>query len=269
MKNSLLKNILVIGTLFATWVLLSGAPVSAADSLEYYASNQVYKAFGKENIEAFVKATGIKVELKTASSSSCTYALMNGNCDIASTARALYRKHRDYGYQQTPFCIDPIAVIVNAKCGVDNLTEKQLQDVFSGDITNWREVGGPDLPISIVVPSRDTAANKNFRRQVMKHKDMVHDFMSYSSTGVIEAVKNFPCGTVSFTSRGAAEYDKGIKIVKIDGKSPSDKGYPYYQIFYYITKGEPMEAVRKSMDFSFSTEGKKIIRDHGMVPIER
>ncbi len=103
----------------------------------------------------------------------------------------------------------------------------------------------------------------------MKHKDIAHDFMAYDSTMVIEAVKHFPCGTVSFISQGAAMHHKDLKILKIDGLSPNDEDYPYFQVFYFITKKEPDGNLKKFIDFAYSEEGKKIIRTNGMVPISR
>jgi len=267
MKHTGIVKIILISALLMTWALLPESDVIAQEQVKYSCSSQVYAAFAKEHIEAFTKASGIEVAVKTASSGSCLYNLGRGFCDIASTARKLYHRHETYGYREFPFCRDPIAVIARKECGVDNLTEEQLQDIFAGDIVNWKEVGGADLPIMIIVPGVDTAAHKNFRRQAMKRKDIDHDFMAYDSTMVIEAVKYFPCGAVSFISQGAAVHYKELKILKIDGRSSTDADYPYYQIFYFVTRGEPEGNVKKFIDFAYSAEGAKIIKQNGMVPI--
>ena len=259
----------IIGTLLAAWAASPVAAAGVEKTLKLYSSNQVYKAFDQEQVEAFSNATDIEVKVKTASSDSCVYALMSGFCDIASTARAMDRRHQDYGFLQVPFCRDPIAVIVNDKCGVENLSETQLQDIFSGSISNWKQVGGPDLEITVIVPSSDTAANKNFRRQVMKDRDIEYDFMAHDSTMAIEAVANFPCGAVSFISRGAASHEKAVKVVNVDGKSPTDKDYPYFQTFYYVTRAESSDAVKQFLDFTFTDGAKNLIRKNGMIPIEK
>jgi len=269
MKKAKLLFPIIIVAFLAAWAVSPVAAASVEKTLKLYSSNQVYKAFDKEQVEAFSNATGIEVKVKTASSGSSVHALMSGYCDIASTARAMYRRHQDYGFLQVPFCRDPIAVIINNQCGVDNLTEQQLQEIFSGGVSNWNQVGGPDLEITVIVPSTDTAANKNFRRQVMKDKDIEHDFMAHDSTMAIAAVAHFPCGAVSFISRGAASHEKAVKVVRINGKSPTDKDYPYFQTFYYVTRAEPSDAVKKFLDFTFSDGAKKIIRKNGMVPFER
>jgi len=269
MKRIGLFKIVFITLLLGAWILVPASTVLAQEVIKYSCSNQVYAAFSKEQVEAFTKSTGIEVDVKTASSGSCLYNLGRGFCDLASTARKLYRRHEVYGYKEFPFCKDPIAVIARKECGVDSLTAEQLQDIFAGVITNWKEVGGADLPVMIIVPGEDTAAHKNFRRQVMKHKDIAHDFMAYNSTMVIEAVKYFPCGAVSFISKGAAVQHKELKILEIDGLSPTAEDYPYYQIFYFITKKEPEENLKKFIDFAYSEEGAKIIRKNGMIPLSR
>jgi len=249
--------------------LFSASPAIPQDILRYCCSNQVYAAFSKENIEAFTKSTGIQVAVKTASSGSCLYSLGRGFCEIASSARKLYSRHEIYGYSEFPFCKDPIAVIAKKNCGVESITEEQLEDIFAGEITNWKDVGGNDIPIMVVVPEPDTAAHKNFRRQVMKTKEIEYEFMAHNSTMVLEAIEYFPCGSVSFISRGAAFQHPEIKIIQINGLSPTDTNYPYHQIFYYFAKGEPQGNLKKFIDYTYSEEGARIIRKYGMMPIGR
>ena len=64
-------------------------------------------------------------------------------------------------------------------------------------------------------------------------------------------------------------HHKELKTFKIDGLLPTDADYPYYQIFYYVSKGEPTGNLKKFIDYTFSEEGQKIIRKYGMIPIAR
>lgn len=241
----------------------------AQETIRYSCSNQVYRAFEAEKIAAFEKETGIKVDVYHASSSACALRLMSGYAEIASTAREMYSNAMDYGFHQVAFCKDPLAVIAKKECGVTDLTEEQVQAVFSGEITNWKEVGGADLPVTIIVPDKDTAANKNFRRFIMKQKEIQEDFVTKDSTMVIEAVRYFPCGAVSFISGGAAMHYPELTEVKISGLAPQDPAYPYFQVFYYLTRGVPTGAVKQFIDFSFSPESKTMIRKNGMIPLDQ
>jgi phosphate transport system substrate-binding protein len=249
----------------AIFVFFNGS-VFAQETITYSCSNQIYKAFEKENLEEFTKATGINVSVYTASSQSCVNRLIHGYSDIASTAREMYHRHTDYGYEQIPICKDPLAVIAKTTCQVENISEEDLRGIFSGEITNWKEIGGADLPVLVIIPDENTAANKNFRRQVMKDKEIKHDFITYDSTMVLEAIKHFPCGAISFISRGATIKYEEIAAIKIDGVSPSDKDYPYFQTFYYVTKGAPTETAKKLIDFTTTGKGREIIMKNGMLP---
>lgn len=269
MKFKVPTKTIPVFLLIALWSIGAVSAVNAQEVIKYSCSNQVFEAISKDHIEAFSRETGIDMEVKRASSSSCIYSLGRGFCDIAGTARKLYQRHEIYGYREYPFCKDPIAVIARKECGVDSLTEDQLQDIFAGEVANWSEVGGADLPVRIVVPAEDTAANKNFRRQVMKRKDIAHDFVAHDSTMVMEVLKHFPCGAVSFVSLGAAEHHGDLKTIKVNGISPVEAGYPYYQIFYLVTNKEPEGSLKKFIDFVYSEKGTKLIVENGMSPISR
>ena len=260
--------VILVVAVFVFLVMVSGPRVSAQNTLSYSRSAQIYEAFGKEALEAFTKESGIKVESHISSSASAVYRLMNGFSDIASTTRELDRRHRDYGYVQIPFCKDPIAILTNAQNPVGEISESQLQEIFSGDITNWKEVGGPDTPIIVVVPGEDTGAYKNFARQVMKRKEIAYDLMTYRSTMAIDVVEHFPW-SISAIAQGAAVDNKAVKVLKIDGRLPRDNNYPYSQIFYFITKGEPKGPAKALIDFVFSDKGLEIIKKRGMAPVLR
>jgi phosphate transport system substrate-binding protein len=254
--------------ILASTAIFTGS-VFAQETLTYSCSNQIYKAFEKENLEAFTKATGINVSVYTASSQSCVNRLIHGYSDIASTAREMYHRHTDYGYDQIPICKDPLAVVAKKTCEVENISEEDLRGIFSGEIKNWQEIGGADLPVLVIVPDDNTAANKNFKRMIMKDKDISHDFITYDSTMVLEAIKYFPCGAISFISRGAAIKYEEIAAIKIDGLSPSDKNYPYFQSFYYVTKNGPSETAKKLIDFTTTGKGRDIILKNGMIPFSQ
>jgi phosphate transport system substrate-binding protein len=269
MKFKAISGMVMVALLLGVWAIAPVLSANAEEVIRYACSNQIYEAIEKEKIDMFTKATGIKVEVFRASSGSAAYRLTTGNCDLASTARKLYEGHEIYGYKEIAFCKDPLAVIAKKECGVDSLTEEQLQDIFAGEITNWKQVGGADLPITVIVPDKDTAAHKNFRRQVMKHKEIQHEFMAYNSTMVIDAIRHFPCGAVSFISGGATMHYGELKAFKINGMAVTDSKYPYYQMFYYVTKGDPEGNVKKFIDFTFSEEGLKIIKKNGMLPLPK
>ena len=202
------------------------------------------------------------------SSAAAIYRLMNGFSDVAGSARPLRFRYKEFGYLEIPFCKDPLAVIANKHCPIDTLTENQLRDIFSGNITRWKDVDGPDQPIVVIVPGELTAAYRNFARMAMEGKEIRYDLMSYKSTLVIRAVEHIPW-SLSFIAQGTAKDRQNLRIIKINGHSPKDTDYPYHQIFYYVTKGKPSGVVKKFIDFTQSQKGRATIEKKGMIPVFR
>jgi len=266
------KRIAILSLLIASLLFLGTiVPLTVADAdprIRYSCSAQIYEAFENSRIDAFTKETGIPVELFVASSKSCLYRVMQDMTDICSSTRAIYQRHKDYGLIEIPFCKDPLAIITKKSFAVKNLSAAQLQQIFSGGITNWKEVDGPDLPITIVVPGDATGAHKNFRRMVMTHQEIKYDYLTYKSTRVLEAIEELPAGAVSFISRGAQFTHPDIKVLSINGEKPGDENYPYYQIFYLVSKGEPTGQIKAFVDFIKSKKGQSIILERGMLPIK-
>jgi phosphate transport system substrate-binding protein len=267
MKRITIIKLSFILAISAVWTFIPVPKAVAQDGIKYRCSHQIFNALEDENLQAFTKETGIKVDVKAYPSDVAVNLLINGYCDIASTARQIDSRQEEKGYKQTAICNDPLAIIANAMCGIDNVTEKQLEDIFSGDIKNWKELGGPDLPIIVIVPAENTAANKNFMRFVMKHKEMKFSIMTATSELVIEQVKYLPVGSISFFSHGAALQHKEIKILTVNGISTNEANYPFIQTFYYVTKGEPTGQIKKLIDFTLSEKGSQIIKKNGMIPV--
>jgi phosphate transport system substrate-binding protein len=240
----------------------------AGQSLRYSASAQVFEAFENSRLKTFTKDTGIAVDLFVASSQSCVYRLLQDMTDVASSVRPLSQREKNFGLVAIPFAKDPLAVITHQSTPVDALTTEQLQSLFSGNVANWKEVGGPDLAVTLVVPGENTGAHKNFRRQVMRHNDVYYDYMTYTSTRVLEAIESLPPGAVSFISRGAQITHPKVKVVQIDGTKPGDADYPFYQMFHLVTKGEPAGSVKVFVDFLTSGKGRDLILERGMLPVE-
>ncbi|MDT8379456.1 MAG: substrate-binding domain-containing protein [Desulfotignum sp.] len=267
MKKSMFASCLM-SVLFLVLSLNVPMAAAAGQTLRYSSSAQVFEAFENARLDAFTNDTGITIDLFVAASQSCVYRLLQDMTDVASSVRPLSQREKDFGLVAIPFARDPLAVITHKSTPVDALTTEQLQSLFSGNVTNWKEVGGPDLPVTLVVPGEDTGAHKNFRRQVMHHNDIRFHYMTYTSTRVLEAIESLPAGAVSFISRGAQITHPKVKVLQIDGTKPGDTDYPFYQMFNLVTKGEPAGAVKQFVDFTKSEKGKALIIERGMLPVE-
>jgi phosphate transport system substrate-binding protein len=265
-RAGLVVRVISILTLVSS-MLMGGETVRAEEVLRYSCSPQVFEAFGNERLTAFTQKTGIQVDLGLYASSVAVDRLMNGLSDIASTAQRLTPLQKDSGLVESACCKDPLAIIVNAECPVSNISDTQLKDVFAGKITNWKDLGGPNKDIIVIMPGEQTAAHQNFSRDVMAGHTEVSDIVTKKSTMVIEATRRMPW-SISFTSQGAARLiTHGLKKLKINGLAPEDKDYPYHQAFSFVTRGLPAGSAKQFIDFCLSKEGRDIIRKKGMIPL--
>jgi len=260
------KSIMIPITVLMLAAFIAVPGVMAAEKIRYSSSAQVNDVFRGEGVSRFIKESGVEVDMFVCSSSSALHRLFNGVSDIASSAERLAPNHSEFGYVETPFCMVPMIVIANLETPVDDIREDQLRAIFAGEITNWKEVGGPDHDIIAIVPGKDTAAFKNFSMLALKRSEVKYDFMAHRSTMVVTSVVRIPW-SISFVTKGSADRDAAIKILKVSGQSYKGKDYPYIQTFSFVTKGEPSGLVKAFIDFAKSPASQQRMKESGIVPV--
>lgn len=262
-KNGFLTIFLFIFLIIG--IFITAKAVAQENNLRLSCSAQVAEAIGPVGFHAFEQASGVKLETHICSSEAAIYRLIHGHSDIAGTSQGLSYTQSDYGYVETPFCTDPIAVIVNSDMPINEINVRQLRMIFSGQISSWKELGGPDLNIMVVIPSEETAAYKNFNRRAMRYRGIRYDLMSYKSTSIIQVVGKFSTA-ISFISHGAAFGKPSIKNVRVGNYSINEKEYPFQQVFSFVTKGTPNGASKAFIDYWLSKSGQIILQEKGMMP---
>lgn len=267
MKRIFIHDFLMVIGFMAIWGYAPDSKAIAMDPLRYRCSHQIFIAFENENLQGFSRETGIIMNVRHYPSDVSVNLLVNGYCDIASTAQLKDFHVEHKGYKLTAVCNDPLAIVANIRCGIDNVTDEQLTAIFSGEVKNWKELGGTDLPITIIVPAKNTCAMKNFKRQVMKHKEIVFSIWTATTDLALNAVNHLPMGSISFTLQGADLHQSEIKVLTVNGISTKDGDYPYMETIYYVTKGEPSGEIKDFIDFTLSEKGSQIIKKNGMIPI--
>ena len=247
----------------------SPCTANAAETLTLSCSAQVYEAFRGEYLEDFQKRTGVAVNVDVVTSWAAVSLLSNGASDLAATAEGLQHRFKAEGMQEFPFCRDALVVITHIQNPVRDLTEDQVRGVFSGAIGNWKEVGGPNQPIRVITPAKDTAAYKMFSGMVMKGVDIAYYLSSAQSTVAANATRRYT-GAVSFVNQGALHgRTVAANVVRIDGLGPGDPEYPYYEVFSLVTRRNPAGSVKAFVDYAFSDEARRILTARGMKPIAK
>ena len=166
---------------------------------------------------------------------------------------------------------DGIAIIVNENSPITSLTKRQIEQIFTGDVTDFSAVGGKPGTISVYTRNTSSGTYSDFKDLAMKKRDYAKSSqkMAGNEQIVAEVAKN-PNG-IGYV--GLA-YDKapGIKVVSIEGSLPDKesvhaKKYPYARPTFYYTNGEPTGEAAKFIEFTLSDEGQKIAEKVGFVPV--
>jgi phosphate transport system substrate-binding protein len=236
----------------------------------------------QKEAEVFGKKSGKSITVIGGGSGVGIAALLEGTTDIAMASRKMKFdekvKCQEAGRAITEKIIayDALAVIVNPSNGVSKLTRAQLEGIFTGKITNWKQVGGADL--KIVPYSRETSSGtyEFFKEHVMLNKNYVNSILSMPATGAIVQSVSQTKGAIGYV--GLAYIEKTVKAlaVSFDGKNyivpnevtAKNKTYPIIRplFFYYDKKLESKNAPLVS--FILSAEGQKIVEQVGYVPLK-
>src|SRR5438309_10118151 len=183
----------------------------------------------------------------------------------AATAKGVNLKPTTVAY-------DGIAVIVNSANPIKGLTKRQVEQIFTGDVSDWSAVGGNAGKISVYTRNTSSGTYSEFKELAMKKRDYAGSSQKMAGNEQIasEVSKN-PNG-VGYVGLAYTKAS-GVKVVAIDGAMPSKesvlgKTYPYARPTFYHTNGEPSGLAKEFVDFTLSDAGQKIVAQVGFVPIK-
>ena len=171
--------------------------------------------------EGFKEETGIDVLVSGLGSSAGIEAVSAGTADIASSSRGLNADEQDLGLTPIVIAHDGIAAIVNDDNPVDNLSTEQLRDIYTGKITNWKEVGGEDLKIQVINRDEASGTREAFRTIVMDGTPFDRRSAVLSGTGQVRDVVSRSRGAIGYISLGFVESlnaKTSVKAVSEDGR---------------------------------------------------
>ena len=225
-------------------------------------SNALAEAFMKKNDKVTVSVGGN-------GSGEGPTAVNDGTANIGMLSRGLKDSENPSGFEQYVIGFDGVAVIVHPQSSVKELSMSDLADIFSDKISNWSELGGADAPIQCI--GREAASGtRGAFEEIVGIKDAAVYAEEQNSTGnVKQAVASNPnaIGYVSLSS-----LDESVIALSIDGVSATEENvasgsYKLQRPFLMITKKDSADALTKAfLEFVYSEEGMKIIKDDGVVP---
>jgi phosphate transport system substrate-binding protein len=211
-------------------------------------------------------------------------ALINGGTDICEASRlmndkerAMVRKRHGKDVSEIPVALDGVAVYVPQSSSIKSLTQPQLKSIYTGTITNWRDVGGNDQRIVAYSRENNSGTYVFFKEHVLNNEDFARDVQTLPGTAaVVNAVSKDPASL----GYGGIAYASGIKALAIardessEAVAPSldtvERGrYPLSRQLFFYTVGEPAGETKVFIDWVLSPEGQKICEAVGYYPLVR
>ena len=280
-------------------LMLATLLISAAVSAYSYAeSNKSIQIKGSDTMvnlgqawaEEFNKLhPDINVAVTGGGSGTGISSMLNGTCDIAETSRAMEDKEvkqaKEKGIDpvQEIVALDGIAVVVNPKNPVKNLTMDQLRDIFIGNTANWKAVGGPDKEIVLLSREVNSGTHIFFKEHVLRkgkskgpEEFSPASLLMPSSQAIADEVSNNE-NAIGYYGMGYISPKQKIIAVAKDASSPfveptiesvKNNTYPISRPLYMCTNGNPRGTVKEFIDFVYSKEGQEIVRKLDFVPIK-
>lgn len=234
--------------------------------------------------EAYMNAhPDISVQVTGGGSGTGISALINGTTDICDASRPMKGSERENlksRYASLGVEIksakDGLAVYVNETNPVEELTLDQLKGIYTGEIANWKDVGGPDAKIIVYGRENNSGTYVFFRDNVLKGKDYTSTMQSLPGTAaVVNAVAKDKFGI----GYGGCAYGKGIKFAKVkkDAAAPGyapnsqtvkDGTYPLSRYLYMYLRSRPTGELKAYVDWILGPEGQAVVNQVGYFPVK-
>ena len=234
---------------------------------------------GSTSMEKFVngikeamaeKYPNLTIEPQFTGSGTGIQSAIAGTADIGNSSRALKDEEKAEGLVENIVAIDGIAVVVDKANTVTNLTQDQLKQIYTGAITNWKEVGGADQQI-VVIGREASSGTRGAFEEILEIEEKCKYAQELNETGAVMAAVAATPGAIGYVSLDNG--DDSVIAVSLDGVAPSedtvkDGSYALQRPFVMATKGEvseQSEAVKAVFDFINSEDGQAVIEAVGLV----
>ncbi len=266
MKKSRMILIIILIAIIMALGILSFGP-GASQRIDIVGSTSVQPVAEKLVEEYKISHPDVKINVQGGGSSLGIKTVHDGIADIGMSSKELDSSGKE-GISEYEIGRDGIVVAVNVKNNVSDLTKSQLKDIFSGKITNWREVGGNDGEIHIVCREAGSGTLNAFEDIVMGDTKIKRDAIVQSSTEAVKQSVKQDENAIGFVS--FAHVSDDVKTLNIGGVTPgnetiADGSYELQRPFLFLVKGNPSGELKKFIDWTGGSEAQKIIEEEKII----
>lgn len=238
---------------------------------------------GQRWAETYMKENpGVSVQVTGGGSGTGIAALINGGTDVCEASRPMKDKEKEMvrsrhgkDVKEIPVARDGVTIYVNESNSIQSLMQAQIKDIYTGRITNWRDVGGKDQKIVPYSRENNSGTYVFFKEHVLDNEDYAREIQTLPGTAaVVNAVSKDPASI----GYGGVAYASGIRELPIRRDESSEPvlpslatvqsgRYPLSRNLFFYTVGEPTGSVKAFIDWVLGPEGQKVCEAVGYYPI--
>ncbi|MBD3295979.1 MAG: phosphate ABC transporter substrate-binding protein PstS family protein [Candidatus Omnitrophica bacterium] len=258
----------------------------ARDMIQIKGSDTLINLVQRLAEEYMEKNPGKAIAVTGGGSGTGIAALINGKCDVANASRNMKPKeetravNRGIEPKRVVIALDGLSVIVNGQNQVSKLTLAQIGKIFRGETTNWKQLGGPDKPITLYGRQSNSGTFVLFRDMVLKGDYSPRMKRMNGNSQIVEAVKADLTG-MGYVGVGYVRDASGINVLSVAAEEGADYAsplntadvksgkYPIARPLNQYLDGAPQGAVRDFLEFELGPEGQKIVEEEGFFPLPK
>ncbi len=269
--------------LMAILIIAIASGTSLADNITIKGSDTLVR-LGQRWAEEYMKLNpGTVIQVSGGGSGTGIAALINGTTDICEASRDMkakeYKLAEDKGMDiyRISVALDGIAIFLNENNPIEELSFSQLKGIYTGAITNWKEVGGPDHRIILYGRENNSGTYAFFKKKVLDKEDYSDFTQTLPGTAaVVNAISKDKYGI----GYGGIAWAKGVKYASIKeddqstaiyptSKTISNGTYPISRELYWFFNGKPEGEIKLLVNWALSPEGQKIAEEIDYIPLPR
>lgn len=274
MKHGIFKRNL---TRWAVPMFLAAGIVQAETTLKWVGCGITKKAFMTELATAYEAKTGVKIDIQGggATRGIRETIAMGSDADMGGTCRfMLHSEQSGQAIKAEPVAWDALVVITHKSNTVSDISSENLRAVYRGEITNWKQLGGPDRPLRLFIrKGKISGVGRTLRKLVLNdfEADITSEYV-FKSSGPLEKAVQQDQDAIAITGISSAKR-RDVKVLSLNGKFPSYENIksgdfvlyrPLYIVVNYLKPQS--DAAEQFVSFALSHEGRQIIRKNGTVP---
>lgn len=188
--------------------------------------------------------------------------VLAGRVDVGMSSRDLKDSEKAKGAVETPFARDALVVIVHPSNKVTNLTLDQIKGIYTGRITNWKQVGGVDRRIVVTGRTAASGTYEFFKESFLGGARQFRGTRQYASNGMVRSAVAQNKGAIGYV--GMPFVNRSVKALKVGGVAPTRTNalngtYKHVRYLYWVTKGAPAGAAKEFIDWTLTPAGQRVV----------